>query len=203
MKMAMAMFALLCGLTQTHKEYQYGSDIERHQSKFACKMSGQKYTCEFNPQDEYAMLPEEWISNDETFMKAKYKKEAPKAHKVKSSKPSKSSKSSKSHKSSSHSSSSKGGKGMGVWSQFLMGCVMITCAFPCIWMNERRQVRTYKLINAAQESAKVVENVDEINEDLNEALVLAVGEIICSDEMKDDKFESIVKSEALALKRSV
>ena len=85
------------------------------------------------------MLPEEWISEDEVALKSKHK--------------------------SSHKSSSKHGKkskGMGGWGQFLMGLVMITCAFPCIWMNERRQVRTYKLIHAAEESAKVVENADEI-----------------------------------------
>lgn len=64
-------------------------------------------------------------------------------------------------------------------------------------------MRTYKLISAAEESAKVVKNVDEIDEELNEALVLVTGDIIVSDELSDDKFGSIVKSEALGLKRTV
>jgi len=123
------------------------------------------------------MLPDEWLSDDEVFLKSKSIL--------------------------GKSKSSKKSKGMGVWGQFLMGLVMITCAFPCIWMNERRQVRTYKLISAAEESAKVVKNVDEIDEDLNEALVLVTGEIIAEGELSDDKFGSIVKSEALCLKRSV
>lgn len=176
MKMAMAMFVLLCGFAHPHKEYQYESDILQHQSRFACKMSGQRYTCEFNPQKGQAMLPEEWISEDEVALKSKHKSSSKKGKKS---------------------------KGMGVWGQFLMGLVMITCAFPCIWMNERRQVRTYKLINAAEESAKVVENADEIQDDLNEALVLVTGDIISGDDLSDDKFSSIVKSEALCLKRTV
>jgi len=41
---------------------------------------------------------------------------------------------------------------------FLGGLVMICFALPMVWMNESRQVRTYKFIKAAESA--LVQNVD-------------------------------------------
>ena len=35
--------------------------------------------------------------------------------------------------------------------EFLLGILLITAAFPLVWMNERRQVRIWKLISKAEE----------------------------------------------------
>ena len=40
--------------------------------------------------------------------------------------------------------------GGGAIFEFLLGICMITAAFPTIWMNERRQVRFYKLTAKAE-----------------------------------------------------
>lgn len=36
---------------------------------------------------------------------------------------------------------------------FIVGCVLIAFALPMVWMNERKQVKIYKLIDNARTSA--------------------------------------------------
>ena len=56
-----------------------------------------------------------------------------------------------------------------IWGiEFLLGICMITAAFPTIWMNERRQVRFYKLTSKAdEECVDVQETIDDKSPVLN------------------------------------
>lgn len=46
--------------------------------------------------------------------------------------------------------------------EFLLGIMMITAAFPIIWMNERRQVRMYKVIAKAEsDCVDMAETIDD------------------------------------------
>lgn len=44
----------------------------------------------------------------------------------------------------------KNAKSGGAIAEFLIGICMIAAAFSMVWMNERRQVRMYKLISKAE-----------------------------------------------------
>lgn len=62
----------------------------------------------------------------------------------------------------------KANSGGGAIFEFLLGICMITAAFPTIWMNERRQVRFYKLTSKAEEECvDVQETIDDKSPVLN------------------------------------
>lgn len=81
---------------------------------------------------------------------------------------------------------------------------MITCAFPMIWFNERRQVRTYKLISKAEEMAKECPNPDTVDDGLDQELVHTSGTITTSgEEVQDALINGVTVTEALKLSRFV
>lgn len=50
-------------------------------------------------------------------------------------------------------SSSSSGKKDSPFGGFILGCILIGLALPMVWMNERKQVKIYKLIEKARELA--------------------------------------------------
>lgn len=160
---ALVISALLCGVAQPHAQ---------DYSQFSCQMSGEQYTCQFNPQKGQSMLTESWISDEEVYLKKVLK-----------------------------SKKKKGGSNPIV--DFLLGILMITCAFPIIWMNERRQVRTWQLIKKAEDSVKEIKDPNEVDEGLDLELVHIEGEIKTEDEVADAQFPNITKTGTLVLKRVV
>ena len=97
--------------------------------------------------------------------------------------------------------SSKNGKGS-VFGAFIVGVVLIIAAFPCIWMNERRAVHFYKLINEAEKVCiDVVANKAE--SELDKCLVRIQGEIESSDTIKDSLIPDVYKQDCLKLVRNV
>ena len=70
--------------------------------------------------------------------------------------------------------STKGSGKSNPFMEFIAGCFMIGFALPMVWMNERRDVKTYKVIQAARDNVREVE-VDAPAEDNNFQLARASG----------------------------
>ena len=73
-------------------------------------------------------------------------------------------------------SSSRSGKSgdSGPVGEFITGVILIWIALPMVWMNERRDVRFYKLIRTAQRAVRPID-ANNPNPDMNFKLVHATG----------------------------
>ena len=58
--------------------------------------------------------------------------------------------------------------------EFIIGLVLIWIALPMVWMNERKQVRIYDLIDLAKKKVVNVD-IDEVESKNNYELVHATG----------------------------
>ena len=70
-----------------------------------------------------------------------------------------------------------------------------------IWMNERKQVVIYKLIEKAKESVKTVD-IDNVSDSDNFKLVQAKGMLKTKVQLNDERF-NLSQTGALRLKRTV
>ena len=86
---------------------------------------------------------------------------------------------------------------------FIIGVILIIAAFPCIWMNERREVRFFKLIKLAEQSCKEIQDPKEVDFSLDKELVRVHGVITSSERVEDPSIPEIGKRNCLKLKRHV
>lgn len=89
----------------------------------------------------------------------------------------------------------------GAFFDFTIGIILIGLAIPMIWMNERKQVVIYKLIEKAKESVKTVD-IDNVSDSDNFKLVQAKGMLKTKVQLNDERF-NLAQTGALRLKRTV
>lgn len=84
---------------------------------------------------------------------------------------------------------------------------MITAAFPIVWMNERRQVRMYKLISKAEnDCVDLTETIDDHStvKDVNDTrLVRLHGKVQSLDGVQDEHVKSVKLVNGLVIERIV
>ena len=85
--------------------------------------------------------------------------------------------------------------------EFIFGIILICLALPMVWMNERRQVKIYKVINAAEE--QVVKNVnnEEASEEKTLALVHTQGCTQVEQFLTDERFG--IEMQSMKLRRNI
>ena len=71
---------------------------------------------------------------------------------------------------------------------FVIGLIMIGCAFPMVWFNERRCVRMGALIDKAKKSVKSVK-VEDIDDGLDLELIHAKGKLDGPTNTIDERFK--------------
>lgn len=92
------------------------------------------------------------------------------------------------------------GKG-GPFGEFILGCFLIGFALPMVWMNERRDVKTYKVIAKGKEVAQEID-CNEPSDSNNHALVRASGRASTQIEVTDPSF-GYVRADTVKIRRSI
>jgi len=85
--------------------------------------------------------------------------------------------------------------------EFFLGLVLICCALPMVWMNERKQVKMFKIVQKARESVTEVE-IDSVTNENEYKLVHASGRCTTKDQVSDERF-SVTKDDTVKIKRIV
>jgi hypothetical protein len=70
----------------------------------------------------------------------------------------------------------------------MSGMIMICFAIPMVWMNERKQVKIYQLIENGREKCEKADSASP-NPDHHKKLVCTTGELATEDKVKDDLFD--------------
>ena len=91
--------------------------------------------------------------------------------------------------------------------EFLIGICMITAAFPVVWMNERVQLRMWKLVSKADnESVDLTETIDDqstIKDENDTRLVRLHGKVQSLDGVQDEHIKSVKLVNGLVIERMV
>ena len=85
---------------------------------------------------------------------------------------------------------------------FIVGCVLIGLALPMVWMNERKQVKIYKLIEKARKSCIPNAPATEVSENDNFKLVHTSAHTSTQKPTEDERF-SVSIADSMKLKREV
>ena len=64
--------------------------------------------------------------------------------------------------------------GSSVFAQFIFGVILIWLALPMVWMNERKQVKMFKIVQKGRENFVEVQ-IDDVKDDNNYKLVHGSG----------------------------
>jgi hypothetical protein len=85
---------------------------------------------------------------------------------------------------------------------FIIGCILIGFALPMVWMNERKQVKIYKLIEKARTSCIPEVPATEVSENDNFKLIHTSAHTATQSPSEDQQF-GVVVNDSMKLKRVV
>ena len=89
----------------------------------------------------------------------------------------------------------------GPFAKFVLGVILICTALPMVWMNERRQVKIYKVITKARESCKE-SSADSVMDNHNFELVHTTGNLHTKIQC-GDRVLNYFKYETVKIRRDV
>jgi hypothetical protein len=89
----------------------------------------------------------------------------------------------------------------GFFGEFILGIVLISLALPMVWMNERKQVKVFNIIEKARKAVVQVDVQNPMVDD-NYKLVQAMGRVKTQKPAVDERF-NVSKDDTVKICRTV